>query len=433
MYSRGKELKWRQVRDVQALGTMGLTGGARNALNPRLLSLMTAFAVQMPSDASLRAICTPVLLHHAASLGPAIARAPAPSRATGAGHSLLAARARLHTLAVLTTFGMDAPSTPARNAPARLRCLAASLPSRVKAGYCMRAAMTADRVGALLELYAHVLSALPATPARFHYLFNPRDLSRVLEGLLLSTAPRCAAPAAILRLWRNECLRVFHDRLISDEDKQARPALPDPQRQAGSACRTRVLDCALCQRHATERPRRQARASSALAAPARCSIIVSQAPPHRWHKVSGTRCSMPACSKHLLLPPQAVSTARQQTMDYHTVAWMRSSLRHAVSLCRWSRGRSGCCSRRTSAAPWQSRLCRTPCCLARSPAPRRAPGLALPACQTVRTGAQLLIRHPHPALSACQTVCIGCTAAQSASTCGDRREPERTPSASTQT
>ncbi len=69
--------------------------------------------------------------------------------------------------------------------------------------------MAAALVGALLELYAHVLSALPATPARFHYLFNPRDLSRVLEGLLLSTAPRCAAPDAFVRLWRNECLRVF--------------------------------------------------------------------------------------------------------------------------------------------------------------------------------------------------------------------------------
>ncbi len=106
MYGRGKELKWRQVRDVQALGTMGLTGGARNALNPRLLSLMTAFAVQMPTDASLRAICTPVLLHHAASLGPAIARAPAPALERGR-LQLAAACARLHTLADLMAFRID--------------------------------------------------------------------------------------------------------------------------------------------------------------------------------------------------------------------------------------------------------------------------------------------------------------------------------------
>ena len=78
-------------------------------------------------------------------------------------------------------------------------------------------------VGATLELYSHVLAALPPTPSRFHYLFNPRDLGRVLEGLLLSTPGRCATPAALARLWRNECLRVFHDRMISEEDKQARP------------------------------------------------------------------------------------------------------------------------------------------------------------------------------------------------------------------
>jgi hypothetical protein len=133
--------------------------------------------------------------------------------------------------------------------------------------------MAAALVGALLELYAHVLSALPATPARFHYLFNPRDLSRVLEGLLLSTAPRCAAPDAFVRLWRNECLRVFHDRLICDEDKQARPALPSapPGRQTRSASQTRALDSVLCQWHERQRPCRQARASSALAAPSTCS------------------------------------------------------------------------------------------------------------------------------------------------------------------
>ena len=78
-------------------------------------------------------------------------------------------------------------------------------------------------VGATLELYSHVLAALPATPSRFHYLFNPRDLGRVLEGLLLSTPERCATPGALARLWRNECLRIFHDRMISEEDKQARP------------------------------------------------------------------------------------------------------------------------------------------------------------------------------------------------------------------
>lgn len=75
MYSRGKELKWKQVKDVQVLAAMGLPGGARNAIDPRLLSLATAFSIQMPSDDSLSAICLPILAHHVLSLPPAIARA----------------------------------------------------------------------------------------------------------------------------------------------------------------------------------------------------------------------------------------------------------------------------------------------------------------------------------------------------------------------
>ena len=58
------------------LGTLGLPGGARNATDPRLLSLATAFAVQMPSDNSLRGICLPILAHHVTSLGPDVACAP---------------------------------------------------------------------------------------------------------------------------------------------------------------------------------------------------------------------------------------------------------------------------------------------------------------------------------------------------------------------
>jgi len=41
----------------------------------------------------------------------------------------------------------------------------------------------------------------------------------VYEGLLLSTPDKFANAEQFLRLWRNEALRVFHDRLISPEDK----------------------------------------------------------------------------------------------------------------------------------------------------------------------------------------------------------------------
>lgn len=71
-----------------------------------------------------------------------------------------------------------------------------------------------------LDLYNYVIEQLPPTPSRFHYIFNLRDLSRVTEGLLLATPTHFTTSAQIVRLWRNEVLRVFHDRLISTEDKQ---------------------------------------------------------------------------------------------------------------------------------------------------------------------------------------------------------------------
>lgn len=55
-----------------------------------------------------------------------------------------------------------------------------------------------------LQLYSAVLEKLPPTPSRFHYVFNLRDLSRVYEGLLRSTADTVQEPADFLRLWRNE-------------------------------------------------------------------------------------------------------------------------------------------------------------------------------------------------------------------------------------
>jgi dynein heavy chain len=60
---------------------------------------------------------------------------------------------------------------------------------------------------------------LPRTPVKFHYIFNLRDLSRVYEGLTRSTVDKFTTKNSIIRLWRNECLRVFCDRLINEEDR----------------------------------------------------------------------------------------------------------------------------------------------------------------------------------------------------------------------
>jgi dynein heavy chain len=73
---------------------------------------------------------------------------------------------------------------------------------------------------ATMNLYFTVLEKLPRTPLKFHYIFNLRDLSKVYEGVLLSTPDKFQTKDKFVRLWRNECTRVFADRLINEQDKE---------------------------------------------------------------------------------------------------------------------------------------------------------------------------------------------------------------------
>ena len=61
---------------------------------------------------------------------------------------------------------------------------------------------------------------LPPTPSKFHYIFNLRDLSRIYCGLCLTTLDMFSKTDEFVRVWRNECMRVIFDRLISDSDKE---------------------------------------------------------------------------------------------------------------------------------------------------------------------------------------------------------------------
>lgn len=153
LYDRGKELTWKNVKNVQLVAAMGPPGGARNPVDPRFISLFNTFEVEFPSNANLSSIFHSILHHHASRLSKDVAT------------------------------------------------------------------VSESLTSATLELYNFIIEKLPPTPSRFHYIFNLRDLSRIFEGLLLSTPDKMPTPASFLRLWRNECMRIFHDRLISTEDK----------------------------------------------------------------------------------------------------------------------------------------------------------------------------------------------------------------------
>ena len=132
---------------------MGPPGGARNPVDPRFISLFSAYCIIFPSMESLKKIYSSMASEQLSRFGPSISK-------------------------------------------------------------------LADKiVDATMTIYGNVVHHLLPTPSKFHYIFNLRDLSRVFEGLCLSTPDKMETAGSIIRLWRNECLRVFHDRLINEDDK----------------------------------------------------------------------------------------------------------------------------------------------------------------------------------------------------------------------
>lgn len=87
-----------------------------------------------------------------------------------------------------------------------------------------------------IQLWNKIQAKMLPTPAKFHYLFNMRELSKVFQGVILCSRDRfaknsklspmpeyggnCEGPEAyLLGLWIHECRRVFSDKLVSYEDK----------------------------------------------------------------------------------------------------------------------------------------------------------------------------------------------------------------------
>ena len=67
-------------------------------------------------------------------------------------------------------------------------------------------------VEASIALYTEVATTLRPIPAKPHYTFNLRDLSKVAQGVLRAKANQLSGRKALLSLWWHEAMRTFCDR-----------------------------------------------------------------------------------------------------------------------------------------------------------------------------------------------------------------------------
>lgn len=72
---------------------------------------------------------------------------------------------------------------------------------------------------ASVEIYKLAREHLLPTPAKSHYTFNLRDLSKVFQGMLMVVSNDITDQKALLSLWCHEQCRVLRDRLIDGEDR----------------------------------------------------------------------------------------------------------------------------------------------------------------------------------------------------------------------
>ncbi|XP_067861511.1 dynein axonemal heavy chain 3-like [Heptranchias perlo] len=79
-------------------------------------------------------------------------------------------------------------------------------------------------VWATTEVYTQAVENFLPTPSKSHYIFNLRDFSRVIQGLLLLKSD-CIPQGIVgdhklMRLWIHEVYRVFCDRLVDSQDRK---------------------------------------------------------------------------------------------------------------------------------------------------------------------------------------------------------------------
>lgn len=73
-------------------------------------------------------------------------------------------------------------------------------------------------VSSCIVMYYRIFISMLPTPSKSHYIFNLRDLSKLVNGLMQASSMVVVSKDNLIDLFVHESIRVFNDRLISLED-----------------------------------------------------------------------------------------------------------------------------------------------------------------------------------------------------------------------